>query len=401
MLQINSVCGVGSTGKIAVDIHNLLKSKGHESCIAYGRGVPRNCDSTIKIGNKIDNYMHVVLTRIFDRHGFGSKRATRKFIKEIKLFNPDIIHLHNIHGYYLNVGILFDFLKSTNIPTVWTLHDCWSFTGHCAYFDYLECKKWKSQCYKCPAKKEYPKSLLFDNSKRNYSKKMTMFTGCNMLHLVTPSAWLSNIVKESYLNQYAISVIRNGIDIDIFNRESKKNETIIKDNRFIILAVASVWDRRKGLDEYLKLSSKLNNDEVIVMVGLDPDQIRLLPKNMVGMEKTNNVQTLVDLYKNSNIFVNLTLEDNYPTVNIEAAACGSYVVTYATGGSPETIANGYGEVVEKYDIEGVVKAIHNYRSRQNTKVINSNGVDDIKIIDSFDKNVCFLDYISLYEDFGR
>ena len=166
VLQINSVCGVGSTGRIATDLHSVLQAQGHESCIAYGRGKKINCEDTIKIGNKLDNYVHVVQTRLLDRHGLGSYRATKKFIEQINQIGPDIIHLHNIHGYYINIKLLFDYLRKANKPVIWTLHDCWAFTGHCSHFDYIGCNKWKSGCEQCPQKKEYPTSLGKDNSKK-------------------------------------------------------------------------------------------------------------------------------------------------------------------------------------------------------------------------------------------
>ena len=197
VLQINSVCGVGSTGRIASDIHNILTENGHESYIAYGRGKPKNCSNTIKIGNKVNVLFHILLTRLFDKHGFGSKQATKKFIKKIDEIDPDIIHLHNIHGYYLNISVLFDYLKNINKKVVWTLHDCWAFTGHCSYFDYIGCGKWEIQCDNCPQKKKYPKSYFIDNSKKNYIRKKHLFTETEIT-LVTTSKWLNDLLKLSF-----------------------------------------------------------------------------------------------------------------------------------------------------------------------------------------------------------
>jgi putative colanic acid biosynthesis glycosyltransferase len=211
VLQINSVCGIGSTGRIATDIHDILIEQGHESYIAYGRDLPKNCENAIRIGTKIDNYTHVAKTRLLDKHGFGSIKATKEFINKVIDINPDIIHLHNIHGYYINIEILFDYLKEANKPVVWTFHDCWSFTGHCAYFDYVGCNKWKTGCYSCPEKKAYPSSLIFDNSKNNYINKKEIFTVVKNLTIVTPSQWLANLVQESFLNEYPVKVINNGI----------------------------------------------------------------------------------------------------------------------------------------------------------------------------------------------
>ena len=216
VLQINSVCGIGSTGRIATDINNILIEQGHESYIAYGRDLPRNCGTSIRIGTKCDNYTHGVLTRVFDKHGFGSRKATQDFIKEVKKLDPDIIHLHNIHGYYINIEILFDYLKEAYKPVIWTLHDCWAFTGHCSYFDYIGCTRWETQCYSCPGKRSYPASAFLDNSKMNYSRKKAIFTGIKNLTIVTPSKWLAGLVKQSYLKKYPVKVINNGIDLEVF-----------------------------------------------------------------------------------------------------------------------------------------------------------------------------------------
>ena len=220
VLQINSVCGVGSTGRIATDIHSMLIQKGYESYIAYGRDLPKNCTASIKIGTKLDNYIHVALTRALDKHGFGSIKATRNFIKKVDQLDPDIIHLHNIHGYYINIKVLFDYLKKSGKPVIWTLHDCWSFTGHCAHFDYAGCNKWTTGCHNCPEKSSYPASIFFDNSRVNYQMKKEIFTGVKDLTIVTPSKWLANLVKQSYLKEYPVKVINNGIDLEVLNLQA-------------------------------------------------------------------------------------------------------------------------------------------------------------------------------------
>jgi putative colanic acid biosynthesis glycosyltransferase len=216
VLQINSCCGVGSTGRIAADIYKALEEQGHQCKIAYGRGnAPEDID-TIRIGSSLDNYLHVIKTRIFDQHGFGSENATRALIKQIENYDPNIIHLHNVHGYYVNIDILFNYLKEAGKPVVWTLHDCWAFTGHCAYFDYIGCDRWKTGCYKCPQKKKYPSSILMDNSKRNFEKKRELFTGVKNMVIVTPSKWLAGLVKKSFLSEYPVKVINNGVDLEVF-----------------------------------------------------------------------------------------------------------------------------------------------------------------------------------------
>ncbi|PGX10534.1 glycosyltransferase [Bacillus sp. AFS033286] len=394
VLQINSVCGVGSTGRIATDINKILKDQGHDSYIAFGRGDARDCETTIRIGNNIDNYMHVIKTRILDKHGFSSKRATQKFINEIEDLNPDIIHLHNIHGYYVNVEILFEYLKGANKPVVWTLHDCWAFTGHCSYFDYVECNRWKTGCYSCPQKKKYPGSILIDNSRNNYLKKKDLFTGIPNMTMVTPSNWLASLVKQSFLNEYDVKVINNGINLDVFKQtENKFREKYNLKNKFVVLGVASVWEERKGYGYFLELSKKIKSDEVIVLVGLTNKQMKNLPNNIIGITRTNSVNELAEIYSAADIFVNPTLEDNFPTTNLEALACGLPIITFETGGSIECINNECGFVVEKGNIKLLINAINLAREKGKS----SYSKECVRLAKTlYDKTDRFNDYISLY-----
>lgn len=393
VLQINSVCGIGSTGRIATDIHNILIEQGHESFIAYGRDLPKNCDTSIKIGSKLDNYKHVALTRIFDKHGFGSKKATQKFIEKVKELNPDIIHLHNIHGYYINIEVLFDYLKKADKPVVWTLHDCWSFTGHCAYFDYVGCDKWKTGCYDCPEKNYYPASMIIDNSKDNYIKKKELFTGIKNLIIVTPSKWLAGLVKQSYLREYPVEVINNGIDLDVFKpTQSDFRERFNLEDKFIILGVASTWDRRKGFKYFIELSKKIKNDEAIVLVGLSEKQRKDLPKNIIGITRTSNVKELAEIYTAADVFLNPTLEDNFPTTNLEALACGTPIITFNTGGSPESIEDITTNIVDKGNVDGLLKSIQ--KAKDNKIYFQEKLIERAKL--KYDKEKNFLKYINLY-----
>lgn len=367
VLQINSVCGIGSTGRIATDIHHILLEQGHESYIAYGRGQAMNCENAIRIGSKFDNYAHVALTRLSDKHGFGSKKATKDFIKKIVEINPDVIHLHNIHGYYINMELLFDYLKKVDKPVIWTLHDCWAFTGHCTHFDFIQCEKWKTGCHLCPQKSEYPSSFLLDHSKMNYTKKKEIFTGVKNLTIITPSKWLANLVKESYLNQYPVKVINNGIDLEIFrNRDSDFRERHKLNNMFVILGVANIWEQKKGLDYFIELSKKIQTNEAIVLVGLTESQKRKCPNNIVGINRTNNIKELAEIYSASDVFVNPTLEDTFPTTNLEALACGTPVITFNTGGSIESIDESCGIVVEKGNILELSNAIKLIKRTKNS-----------------------------------
>lgn len=364
-LQINSVCGLGSTGRIALNINNILQQKGMEGFIGYGRDTALKSENIIRIGNKLDNYIHGGLTRIFDTHGlWGSRSATLKFIKQIKVINPDVIHLHNIHGYYINIKILFDYLRESEKPVIWTLHDCWSFTGHCAYFDYVGCDRWKTGCYDCPQKEGYPRSVCFDNSKQNYKRKKELFTSLNNMTIVTPSQWLADLVQKSYLNKYPVIVIRNGIDLNMFKpTASDFRESYGLKDKFIILGIANGWGERKGFKYFLELANKLDNNYMIVIVGLTNEQKGELPKGIVGITRTNNVTELAEIYTAADVFVNPTLEDNLPTTNIEALACGTPVITFDTGGSVECVDDSCGIIVEKGNMSRLIEAIKQIKKR--------------------------------------
>lgn len=388
------MCGIGSTGRIAIDIHNILEKKSQESYIAYGRDHLITCNTGIKIGKKIDNYIHFILTRVFDKQGLGSRKSTENFIEKVIEIDPDIIHLHNLHGYYLNYQVLFDYLKKTNKPVVWTLHDCWSFTGHCSHFDYIGCNKWKYGCNQCPQKNEYPKSIFFDNSQKNYVLKKSSFSGIKNLTIVTPSKWLEGIVKSSFLKQYPIKVIYNGIDLSIFKpTQGFVREQYNLTGKFIILGVANVWTEKKGFNFFLELSKMIKDDEVIMLVGLTEKQIEELPSNIIGIPKTKNVEQLAEFYSLSDVYINLTLEEVMGMTNVEALACGTPIITFDTGGSTECVDEATGFVIEKGNINQLVKAIQLLKKRGKKKYSES-CIERAHLL--YDKNKNFLEYITLY-----
>ena len=348
ILFINSVCN-GSTGTICKNLYKAAKEAGHTCCIAYGRGNAPEGFNTIKIGNQLDIYLHVLKARLFDASGFGSKKATKSFIKQIEEFKPDVIHLHNIHGYYVNIEILFNYLKQhPEIKKIWTLHDCWSFTGHCAYYTYAKCDKWQTCCKgNCPNKKEYPQTI-FSNVKSNFNKKREIFSDVENMILITPSRWLKKEVEKSYLKDYPIEVINNDTNVFKPTPSAIKQQYGIEDKK-VILGVASIWDKRKGLDTFIELSKELDDQYQIVLIGLNKKQIEQLPTNIIGISRTENVQELVKWYSAADVFFNPTLEDNYPTTNLESIACGTPVITFNTGGSPESAFAGE-DYIEKKDI---------------------------------------------------
>jgi len=398
VLQINSVYGIGSTGRITRDINGILKEKMCESYVIYGRGNAGNNDNVLKMGKETDVINHILISRLFDAHGMGSKKSTRNIIKEIDKIDPDVIHLHNIHGYYINIKLLFDYIKNTNKPVVWTFHDCWPFTGHCAYFDYANCEKWMTHCHNCPEKNSYPSSKVLDRSQINYSEKKYIFNNVENMTIVTPSEWLKSKVEKSFLKNYPVKVINNGIDLTKFkpstDKQNKFRSKYGLEEDYIILGVASTWDRRKGLKYFIELAAQLKQDERIVLVGLTKDQVKNLPNNIIGITRTANIEELADIYSSSDVFVNPTLEDNFPTTNIEALACGTPVVTFDTGGSPEIIKTGCGYVVGKGDLLSLRDKIQLIKKNGKSLYIEA-AVSAAK--NHYEKNDCFNKYISLYE----
>lgn len=398
LLQINVTANSGSTGRIAEDIGLLAESNGWESYIAYGRTNNKSKNKVIRIGNDFDIKLHGLLTRVFDNHSFGysSKKATKEFIKEIDKIRPDIIHLHNIHGYYINSKVLFEYLSKLNVPIVWTFHDCWSFTGHCAHFDYIGCEKWKTGCYFCPLKKSYPASFVFDRSKKNYIEKKKLFNSVKNLTIVPVSNWLGDLVKESFLSSNNIKVIHNGIDINTFkpsNNNKKTREKFGLKDEFVVLGLSSVWNKSKGLDDFINLSPKLDSNVKLILVGLSQEQIDKLPNNIIGIRRTENIKQLVDIYSMADLFLNLTYNDTFPTTNLEALACGTPILTYKTGGSVEAVCDSTGFIVEKGDLDSVIKVINEVREKG--KEFYSDKCRE-RAVSCFNKDDRFIDYIDLY-----
>lgn len=395
LLQINSTYNWGSTGRIAEEISQKVISYGWESYLAYGRGYNKGVSIPVKIGNQLDFYYHVLMTRLFNRHGLASKWATRKFIKQIERIKPDIIHLHNIHGYYLNYPMLFLYLSEAAIPIVWTLHDCWTFTGHCGYFSYIRCARWRIGCHDCPQKKNYPKSWWIDRSGKEYMDKLFSFTSAKKMVLVPVSEWLAGEVKQSFLKNYPMRVIHNGVDVDTFRPLQINEKHKAFEHKFVILGIASIWSPRKGLFDFIKLRKKLSDDYLIVLIGLSEKQIRKLPKNIVGICRTNSIQELASYYSLADVFFNPTWEDNFPTTNLEALACGTPLITYKTGGSVEAVDKTVGFVVEQGDLDRTVELIKTMKEQG--KRLYTNYCRERAVL-NYDKRSCYESYFQLYKE---
>lgn len=365
VLLINSVCGIRSTGRIVTDIAEEYMESGHECRIAYGReNAPKKYESiSYRIGTDANVKLNALKARILDNEGFNAKKETERFINWANNYNPDVLWLHNLHGYYLNIELLFAWIKTRPAMKVkWTLHDCWAFTGHCAHFSYEGCTKWKQGCFKCPQRAEYPKSILKDNCKSNYQRKKQSLCGVRDMTVITPSHWLARLVKQSFLKEYPITVVHNSIDTSVF----KPSESDFRDKhglqeKTIVLGVASSWSEKKGVSDFVKLSHLLGKDYKVVMVGLSKKQIKAMPDSILCIERTNSKTELAEIYTASDVFVNLTYEDTYPTVNLEALSCGTPCLTYRTGGSVESVAEDC--VVEQGDLSALVAKIEEIRAK--------------------------------------
>ena len=395
ILEINSVLK-GSTGRISIQIAENAKRKGHEVCICVPKGRHNNadeCRDAYCFGSRLSEDSHLLLSRITGLNGYFSFFGTMDLLKKINRFKPDIIHLHNLHNSYVNLPMLFSYIKRKHIPVVWTLHDCWAFTGKCPHFTIVNCNKWKTGCFKCERYKQYPKAY-FDMTRFLWKDKKKMFSNIARMTIVTPSKWLANLVRQSFLQDYPVKVINNGIDLSVFKPTNSdlKHKLFLDDFR-IVLGVASAWGRAKGLDIFYMLAKDLPPYIRIVLVGLDSSKIADFPANVLAIRRTDNQEQLAEFYSMADVFVNPTLEDNFPTVNLEALACGTPVITFCTGGSPEPIDNKTGCVIPYNDYPALMNEVMH--------VITDSPFspsDCVEKAGQYDKNRMFEEYIDLYEN---
>lgn len=341
ILFINSVCGIRSTGRIVAQLAQQYMDNGHECRIAYGREeAPENLRPiAVRIGSEWNVKCNAAMARLRDNEGLNAKRATKEFLNWANTYNPDVIWLHNLHGYYLNIELLFDWIKSRpQMQVKWTLHDCWAFTGHCSYFSYAQCNRWKNGCGHCCQTRKYPASFFRDASESSFQRKKQAFCGVRNMTLITPSKWLAELVQQSFLKEYPVEVHYNKIDTTVFlptPSDFRERHALL--GRKIVLGVAAVWDERKGLADFVQLAALLPEEYVVVLVGIKPEMKKKLPASIVCIPPTNSAKDLAAIYTAADVFVNLTYEDNYPTVNLEAQACGTPCLTYKTGGSVESV----------------------------------------------------------------
>lgn len=358
VLIINSVCGVLSTGRICTDLAEMLEKQGCTVKIAHGReDVPAKYRGyAVRIGTDLGVRFSALHTRLTDKHGFANRWATRRFLKWADAYDPDVLWLHNLHGYYIHVGMLFNWIKSRpNMQIKWTLHDCWAFTGHCAHFTYTGCDRWQRGCRNCPETRQYPAAFT-SNCERNYRNKRAVFTGVKHMTLITPSRWLADLTRGSFLAKYPVEVSHNTIDRSIFKpTPGDFRQRYGLESQKLILGVASAWGERKGFNDFIRLAHRIPDSYRIIMVGVSENQKKMLPDNVLGITRTDSPAELAQIYTASDVFVNLTYEDTYPTVNLEAQACGTPAITYRTGGSVESVPSA--QIVDAGDMEGLIRLI--------------------------------------------
>lgn len=361
VLLINAVCGTGSTGRICAELAQQYERDGHTVKIAYGRDgyVPEACKRyAVRIGSDAEVRLHGLKTRLTDRHGFGSAAATRRFLRWAEDYDPDVLWLHNLHGYYINIELLFRWIRSRpGMQAKWTLHDCWAMTGHCAFFSFVGCDRWKTGCHGCPQRRAYPASVLADGSRRNYADKKRLFTGIPGLTLITPSHWLKELVQQSFLRDYPVEVVYHRIDREIFRPvESDFRARHGLEGKRILLGVAGTWEPRKGLADFEELAARLDDRFRIVLVGLRPEQARLLPENILALPRTNDPQELAEIYSAADLFLNPSREETFGMTTLEAMACGTKAVVYRDTACEE-IAAAFGGIAVPQGAEHLLAAV--------------------------------------------
>ena len=362
VLMINASCGVGSTGRIVADLYAMLRSKDHICKVVYGHGIPKSVpvEDTFRVISKWGYYKHNLLGKLTDRAGFFSKRETMKLVDYIKQYNPDIVHLHNLHGFWINIELLFKCLREIDKPVVWTLHDCWPYTGHCSHYSVNKCYKWIDGCHDCEHLNVYPISYFFDNSRSNYLRKKSIFTSIKKMALVTPSKWLANETEKSFLKIYPVIPIPNGIDLKVFARktDASRMKFGIPDGKIVLLAVSFVWNKEKGFDDLLELDRRLDGEKyVLVMVGLDKKQISSIPNTIIGIERLSDINELVELYSAADIFLNPSYQETMGMVTAEAIACGTPAIVYDQTAVPEIVEPSSGCVVKAGDVDAMINKI--------------------------------------------
>lgn len=350
IVQINAVCGMGSTGEITVKISNMLNEHNIENYVFYTYGKSKY-EQGVKYSTNLTVGLNAVMAKVLGNYGFNSHFSTKKLIRKLKQIKPDIIHLHNIHGHDVNLKTFFKYLKESGVRVIWTFHDCWAFTGYCMHFDLLNCRKWESVCNECPQKNNY--SLFVDKSKKLFNLKKSIFTDIEDMTIVTPSEWMASLAKKSYMNKFPIKIINNGTNTDIFYRRNTNiRQQFGVGEKYLVFGIV-----KGNYDLFMNLADKMEDKYQLVLAGLSKSQLQKLPKNIIGIGKIKSRDEMAEFFSASDVFVNMTLQDTFPTVNLESLACGTPVITFNTGGSPEAVDDKTGIVVQKGNVTELYEAV--------------------------------------------
>lgn len=353
VLQIDVNCKSGSTGKIAYDLHTQLVKDGHTSAVCYGRGEKINEPNIFKFGYDWETKIHAALTRITGLTGCYSYFSTKRLLKFMRAFKPDVVHIHELHAYFVNLKPVINYLKENNIKTVWTFHCEFMYTGKCGHA--YECEKWKTECGQCPHLRDYPKSLFFDFTKKMFNDKKKLLSDFENLTIITPSQWLADRVKQSFLGDKDIQVIHNGVDTEnvfyprSFDHLKKKHHLT---NEKIVLAVApDLMSKNKGGRCVVELAERMRDENVkFILIGVE-DLNEKFPDNVIVLGRTDNQIELAEYYSMADVFVICSERENFPTTCIEAICCGTPVCGFDTGGTKETMPNNYENFSQYGDLD--------------------------------------------------
>lgn len=395
LLLINVALNWGSTGKIVEGIGKLAISKGWDVYVGHGaRYKSISVLKDVQVSSKVGEIIHYIESSLFDAQGLGSRCETKRFLKQLDLIKPDLIHIHNIHGCFLNYPLLFKYIQSHKIPTIWTFHDCWPMTGHCVHFDKSKCTQWQSACLRCPQLRDFPSSFLLDRSHRNFVLKKTLFTSLEKFQITTVSSWLKNVATLSYLSKYTISIVPNGVNTEMFRpTESKIRQRYGLENKKVLLAVASGFGERKGLNEYVALASKLSPEYQLLLVGVSKSDKKVLPNSIITINKANGAEELAAYYTTADVLLSLSYEETFGMTIVEAMACGTPAIVYDNTAQPELITAETGKVVPTGDLDSLIEAIEDICSKPKDEYSNACRSHSLE----YDEKVSYQKYMNIYD----
>lgn len=399
LVQFNPVANWGSTGRLAEDIGEVVIDAGWDSYIAFGRQFNPSKSHLLQVGGKWSVISHTLKTRLFDRQGFGSYCATKELLKQLDEIKPDVFQFHNLHGNYLNLPLILKYATEKDIPIVWSLHDCWSMTGHCPHFYKIGCEKWKTECHHCPLKMEYPNSWLFDSSRRNHREKKALIEAIPRLTIISGSEWLAGVAAQSYFKNREIHFIPDGIDMDIYQPRSNGAELRKRlglEGKFVILATGTGWGEDKGLSDYGKLRKLLSDEYAIVLVGMSQEWLEKVPEGVIGLPRTKTPQELSEYYSMADCVMSLSKMESFGLTPVEGFACGTPAIVYDTSALPELITPETGFVAKYLDVEDVKDKVEKMRSIG--KAFYTSKCREIAV-QKYDRKKCYDEYIKIYKSF--